>query len=179
MMRYEKSATEAALDTYRVRPGDLTDLDLERLRLVDPALADHGRLARTRAHAVPPDGVRQPASPQAPAPTAVFGLSATQFADVVGGGIRAMIAPLAARIRQLETERTGLVQRVVELEQRPAGVKYAGVWHTGQRYTVDAAVTHRGSLWIARANHLESEPGADPVGWQLCCKRGRDGKDQR
>jgi hypothetical protein len=35
------------------------------------------------------------------------------------------------------------------------------------------------SLWIAKMFNVRSDPGTDPVCWQLAVKRGADGKDAK
>jgi hypothetical protein len=54
---------------------------------------------------------------------------------------------------------------------------YRGVHREG-RYAAGDAVTHQGSLWIARAA-TERRPGSEggAQDWQLAVKKGRDGKD--
>ena len=52
---------------------------------------------------------------------------------------------------------------------------YRGVWKAG-RYEHGDVVTYGGSQWHARADNSET-PGSDSKAWQLCVKRGRDGKD--
>jgi hypothetical protein len=71
-----------------------------------------------------------------------------------------------------------LRDRIAQLEQRPASLKYCGVWGEAERYALNDAVTYGGSLWIARAANSGVTPGSG-AGWQLCVKRGRDGKDAR
>ena len=70
-----------------------------------------------------------------------------------------------------------LEKRIGELEARPE-LKYCGVWVAGKTYQENMLVTHSGSLWIAKKT-TASYPGgnAEPGAWQLCTKRGRDGKD--
>ena len=64
-----------------------------------------------------------------------------------------------------------------QLEDRPP-LKYCSVWVAGRTYAENSLVTHKGRLWIAKQT-TAAFPGGDaqPDSWQLCCKRGRDGKD--
>jgi hypothetical protein len=70
-----------------------------------------------------------------------------------------------------------LQRRIADLEARPIGLHYMGTWTKGQSYAKDTGVSHRGSLWVAIKDNPEREPGTPNSGFQLCCKRGRDGKD--
>ena len=72
---------------------------------------------------------------------------------------------------------TTTAARLDKLEARPE-LKYHGVWSAGKTYAENSLVTHAGSLWIAKQK-TASFPGgqAEPGAWQLCTKRGRDGKD--
>jgi hypothetical protein len=70
-----------------------------------------------------------------------------------------------------------LVKRINELEARPT-LRYCGVWKGDVGYGEGAAVTHDGSVWIAKAI---ASPGARPGennAWQLAVKRGKDGRDR-
>ena len=67
--------------------------------------------------------------------------------------------------------------RIAELEERPVGLNYAGVWKPDASYPKHSAASHRGSVWAARKEFPTKEPGTANSGWQLACKRGRDGKD--
>lgn len=67
-----------------------------------------------------------------------------------------------------------LKRRVKALEERPAGLKYTGTWDAGRVYAKDEGVTHSGSLWVALSANVSRRP-PDSC-WQLCAKRGADGK---
>jgi hypothetical protein len=107
----------------------------------------------------------------------------------IAPGIKAAIdTAVAAKVATVDARREeehkqgrmafdALMARLVALEARPVGVKYCGVWTPEQAYRVHDAVSHHGSLWIAKTNQAGSEPGADPIAWQLAVKKGRDGKD--
>jgi len=66
-----------------------------------------------------------------------------------------------------------LAQRVAALEARPE-LKYLGVWKDGSVYREGAAVTHDGSLWIAKGDTIEQPGGTDS--WQLAVRKGRDAR---
>ncbi len=98
-----------------------------------------------------------------------------QFFDVfkeVMDGVKKRNGERDTKIEALET-------KVRELEARPTGAKYCGVWQDSLEYMRDDAVTKGGSLWIAKHNHVKSEPGVDHVSWQLAVQRGRDGRSTR
>jgi hypothetical protein len=67
--------------------------------------------------------------------------------------------------------------RIAELEARPVGLNYAGVFKPTASYPKHSAVSHAGSVWCAKKDFPSGEPGTANSGWQLVCKRGRDGKD--
>jgi hypothetical protein len=67
--------------------------------------------------------------------------------------------------------------RIKELEERPVGLNYAGVFKPTASYPKHSAVSHAGSVWCAKKDFPSGEPGTANSGWQLVCKRGRDGKD--
>jgi hypothetical protein len=69
--------------------------------------------------------------------------------------------------------------RIAELEARPVGVDYKGVYRKGCSYTRNQAVSHQGSLWIAVKDYPEKEPGEPNSGFRLSVKKGRDGKDAK
>ena len=68
------------------------------------------------------------------------------------------------------------IGRVAELEARPE-LKYRGVWRADEEYTDNSAVTHDGSVFIARAQSVGVRPGDGDL-WQLAVKRGRDARAQ-
>ena len=72
-----------------------------------------------------------------------------------------------------------LLRRIDQLEKRPTGVDYRGVWRKGCSYSRNMAVSHSGSLWIAIKDYPEKEPGDANSGFRLAVKKGRDGKDLR
>jgi hypothetical protein len=80
-------------------------------------------------------------------------------------------------ISKLKAENAALAARVKCLEDRPP-LKYCGVWVAGKTYQEHSLVTRDGSLWIAkRTTAAYPGGGAEPDSWQLCVKRGQDGKD--
>jgi len=59
-------------------------------------------------------------------------------------------------------------------------LKYAGIWQAEKTHQENSLVTRDGSLWIAkRATASFPGGGAEPDAWQLCVKRGADGKDAK
>lgn len=71
-------------------------------------------------------------------------------------------------------------RRIMDLESAAAdrakgGMTYRGVFRDGTEYPEGSVVTHQGSLWHAN-QETKSTPGRGG-GWQMCVKRGRDGKD--
>jgi hypothetical protein len=69
------------------------------------------------------------------------------------------------RIAQLES-------RIRALEQRPAGMKYVGVWRTGLGYEPGSVATYNGSMWHANVV-TTAKPGTNGD-WTLAVKHGKD-----
>jgi hypothetical protein len=55
-----------------------------------------------------------------------------------------------------------------------SAIEYHGIYASGQSYAKGDAVTHGGSLWIAR-DATNTRPGDGATAWQLAAKCGRDG----
>jgi hypothetical protein len=72
-----------------------------------------------------------------------------------------------------------LEMRIKFLEAQPTdkGLHYEGVWSGLTNYAKNAAVTHGGSLWIAKSANVSCRPGHGDGPWQLAVKRGSDGRD--
>lgn len=102
------------------------------------------------------------------------------LAEVLGPVFESILKRFARiEAHAAETERRS-AQRVQRLEERMAaasGLRYLGVHDAGEAYESGDAVTHGGSLWIAK-ERTSAKPGADST-WQLAVKRGKDGKDAR
>jgi len=77
------------------------------------------------------------------------------IAPVIADAIDKRVAPLNARIK--------------ELESRPA-VKYCGIWREDGEYSAGNFVTDKGALWIAKTATVH-RPGSNSD-WQLTVKRG-------
>lgn len=85
-------------------------------------------------------------------------IDAEVFGAAMGELIRELVAPLEARI--------------AELEAHP--LQYDGPHETGKAYDKGTFVTHDGSIW--HCNHkTASRPGDGPA-WTLSVKRGRDAR---
>ena len=83
--------------------------------------------------------------------------------EMTGKAIKDAVAPLE--------------KRIAELESRPAGLDYKGIYKPEYSYAKNAGVTHAGSIWVALKDLPPKEPGDANSGWQLAVKKGRDGKD--
>jgi hypothetical protein len=71
------------------------------------------------------------------------------------------------RIRQLEN-------RLEALESAQAEFKYVGTHKRGSEYRKNNFVTHGGSLWTALRDTTQTPSQSGD--WQLCVKRGKDGR---
>jgi hypothetical protein len=79
--------------------------------------------------------------------------------------------------KQIAEELAKRDARIKELEDRPAGLQYAGVYKPDASYPKHTGVSHQGSVWVARKDFPTKQPGEPNSGWILACKRGRDGKN--
>jgi hypothetical protein len=79
------------------------------------------------------------------------------FAPVIKDEIEKAIAPLVARILELEN----------------SGLKYLGVFQTSMAYRKGNVVTFDGAAWCATRDVSVEKPGSTD-GWQLMIKSGRD-----
>lgn len=87
----------------------------------------------------------------------------------------ALISAMGHEIAERDTRIEVLEQRIAALEDKMAQWRYCGVWSEGQQCEVGNFVTHEGSLFTCLWS-TQSKPGTDSS-WQLCCKRGKDGRD--
>ena len=92
--------------------------------------------------------------------TAEIGVPAIRNASTVGA---LATAPLLQRIEALERARERFI--------------YRGVWIATEKYEQHNMCTFSGSLWMALRVSTGQAPGRPGGFWQLCCKRGADGKD--
>jgi hypothetical protein len=94
-----------------------------------------------------------------------------QQAEAVVAAVRGYVDRQTAPLVEAQRE---LTVRVQQLEQRRE-LSYSGTFQQGVTYQTNEAVTHDGSVWIARTS-TSARPGTNSD-WQLAVKRGRDGKD--
>lgn len=96
-------------------------------------------------------------------------------AEILINVIKAAIAPFESRVGGLEA-------RITALERQPKAIPaYRGVWREGETYHEGQLATFDGSLWWCKATTRQKPDQPDVGGrdWQLCVKRGRDGRDLR
>ena len=74
-------------------------------------------------------------------------------------------------IEVLKTVIGPLKARIAELEARPVGPEYAGVYTDGKSYARGSLVSKRGGLWLALTETARA-PGSDPTHWRLVVKSG-------
>lgn len=90
------------------------------------------------------------------------------IAPVLKRYIGDQLEPLRKRLDALE-------RRADAAEER--GLEYRGIWQRAAAYRRGDVVTADGSLFVAiKAVGPGEQPGKSED-WQLCVKRGRDGKD--
>lgn len=94
------------------------------------------------------------------------------FADIIAQAIEMATAPLHERLCSLEL-------RYAELEKRQPTMPYRGVWRDDTAYQQGDLATYDGSVWHCKSANQGQRPGSAPSFWQLCVKRGRDGRDAR
>jgi hypothetical protein len=83
-------------------------------------------------------------------------------------------APLGL-VAKLYAEITMLREKVADLEQRPA-IAYKGTWDPSRLYAAGDLVTFSGSMWAAKTASVSRRP-PDAAAWQLCVRKGADGRD--
>jgi hypothetical protein len=130
--------------------GDLKDLEIGYWKAEDAARDASKKVARSAASA-----------------PARYIKDDRNFWNTLGGFIRETAGKEIAELRA----------RVAELEERPAGLDYKGVWKSGGSYSKNMGVSHGGSIWVARKDYPEGVPGEKRGHWQLAVKRGSHGKD--
>ncbi len=86
----------------------------------------------------------------------------TVLAQEFSSYVIAAVAHVRRRIAELEA-------KLARLEQRPAGLKYVGVWRRGETYREQDVVTHGGAAWVAPFGDTGDEPGKSPA-WKLMAK---------
>jgi hypothetical protein len=70
-----------------------------------------------------------------------------------------------------------LEQRIKELESRPRGLVFKGVWTSGTEYGSGDVVSQSGCMWICTAASTRQRPGdARSRDWTLSVKAGRDAR---
>jgi len=73
--------------------------------------------------------------------------------------------------RKIRDASAPLEKRIAELESRPPGLKYQGVWRAEVQYAPGDVISHSGSMWIAMAaTKMRPSESRD---WQLAVKGTR------
>jgi hypothetical protein len=97
------------------------------------------------------------------------------LADEAVTSIKSYIArQLVETAARLGAEISKVEQRLARVENRPE-LRYFGVWKAGTVYAEHTAVTHDGSIWIAR-EATSIRPGDGSGAWTLAVKKGRDAR---
>lgn len=124
---------------------------------------DRGRILEYERHAIEADsGTEKPILTAAqlakPLRTGDLPNLMKAIAPAIGEFVAAAVAPLRARILELEK----------------GGIKYCGVHQRALDYKRGSLVTHEGSAWCALVD-TRDVPGKSDA-WQLAVKAGRDGR---
>lgn len=61
------------------------------------------------------------------------------------------------------------------VQQELADFRFMGSWEQGRSYKRHNSVEHGGSTWICVSDTATRPSTDEPLAWQLCAKRGRDG----
>jgi hypothetical protein len=83
------------------------------------------------------------------------------------------VAPLIARIAELEKKKgiASVAARVGELEQH--AVKYCGVWNEEEIYAAGTLCTYQGGMWHCQDTNRGVRPGSGSTTWTLANKSRR------
>jgi hypothetical protein len=93
--------------------------------------------------------------------------------SALGAAVKALLDPIRARVSALER----LEGRVAELERSLEQRSYKGVYDGAVTYSRHNMVTKNGCMWVALKDTY-GVPG-ESQDWQLCVKKGRNGRDVR
>lgn len=145
------------------RPDELDDADIGVLRFFggDKALAE----ARS---------AREVAMRRFDVQAAPVAAARDESLEVYGSVIVKLVEfteSMNERNKERNAKITALEEKIAELEARPAGMPYKGIWSPGEAYREGELATLAGSLWHCRALTY-SRPGTDST-WQLCVKKGQ------
>lgn len=97
--------------------------------------------------------------------------------DVVIDGVKSIeVHPLGGSEFAVKSILTGGASHITKMAAPTFDESYKDVWkESAGEYKRGDIVTHKGSVWLAKASTME-RPGAGE-GWKLIVKAGRDGKD--
>ena len=88
---------------------------------------------------------------------------AKELCTIVREHVAAAVKPLRDEIARLQA----------------TGIRYAGTYQRAQTYKRGDITTHDGSMFCAVVDVGPNEQPGKCQAWQLCCMKGRDGKDAR
>ena len=154
--KYNRELAEKAIANFYKSPLTLADEEIEQLSLLDLHLGERARATRAGYVAVKSSSDEQVDA--APLPTGAF---LSWIEDYFGP----TLATYRVRIDELE-------QRITDLEARPAGPEYKGVFTAGDVYPRGVLVTKKGGLWLSLKETV-APPGASPGEWKLIVKSGQ------
>lgn len=106
--------------------------------------------------------------------------------DYIAAGMRAAASKIKSESEKLREEMNQqrvadaerfatLHRRIDQLEEARREFRYCGTWQRGASYREGTFLTDDGSLWTCLRD-TSARPGTS-ADWQLCVKRGRDGRD--
>jgi hypothetical protein len=81
---------------------------------------------------------------------------------------------ISTALRPLRMEIMQLSFKIDNAEMKVRNLRYCGVWNDRSVYAEGNLITHSGSLWHSNIAENRTMPGADPVAWTLCVKKGAD-----
>lgn len=94
---------------------------------------------------------------------------------LVGPGGKTLVNTIAKgfgpAVRQRLEELHGLMEpRIADLESRPSGLQYEGVWSAEREYPAGSLVTHSGAGYVAIAVATKGEKPGTGGNWRLAVK---------
>ena len=177
MSRVYSAEHYAAVERLKAAGWDGTKISEQDVAVIQNEDERMGLMCRDQRAKAAAKAIAALQTKAAPAPTRPSFLSPENLADILVEFGKKLIAPTMERVLALEEKNARLEAKCAELDARPLGLMYRGVYQKAATYYRDECVTHGGSAWACLKDDVRCDPGTDTSAWQLMVKRGADGKD--